>query len=223
MPEETRWNNGKLEKKDPITGVWVIHPMQFYDDNRDWLDKAYQEMAEEEEKERQEMFKPEKAKEFMEHVIEYRDLWEDDKEPPTYDVEKVVQVKSSGGFSKSSNHEIIFDGKYRDKNSRFVAGCSAYSGDFYEPPSEECWFFDIREEIESLEKDIKKQITPDPKRGFLDPEKKRKGLQGPEAFSPIKTTKQFELEKHRLEGIYRHKIDRLAYLKKYQPTWKYEK
>lgn len=223
MPEETRWRNGKLEKKDPITGVWCIHPMQFYEDNKDAMDKMYREIEEDDEKERQAMYKPEKAKEFFEHVLEYRDMWEDEKEPPVFNITKVIDVKMAGGFSKSSNMEIIFDGEYRGKSGRYFAGCSAYSGDFYEPPSEECWFDDVREEIRRLEESVKKHITPDEKRGWLDPEKTRKGLHSTDAFSPIRTKKDYEHEKRRLENIYQKDIDRLAYLKKHQPTWKFEK
>lgn len=203
IDKNTRRRNGKLERLDPIYGVWVIHPVQFYKDNRRSMDRMFDEIEEDNEREKKEMFNPERAKKFMEHVLEYRDLWEDEKEPlPEYNIDKVLDVNlGPGGFSKSQNTEIIFEGVYRGKRSRYIAGCSSYSGDFYEPPSEECWFDDIRETISYLEDKVKT---------FTKPNRLRQGNKG------------YAAEKKRLENIIQHDIDRLAHLKKFQPTWKYE-
>lgn len=48
----------------------------------------------------------------------------------------------------------------KDKHSRYIAGCTSYSGDFYEPPSEECWFDDFFDTLAYMEKEVKKDITP---------------------------------------------------------------
>jgi hypothetical protein len=213
----TRRRNGKLEKKDPITGCWCIHPAQFFADNRHEMEDMFKEIEEDDERERQEMFDIKKAQDFVnKEVSEY------DEDAKDVIVEKVIHVKLKGGFSREQSMEIIFDGKLKGQRGRFLAGCWSFSGDRIDPPDSDCWFDDVKAAIERLEKTVKEHTTPDKKRGWADPEKQRKGLTGPDCFSPIANKEQYDHEKLRLENISRNDIDRLAYLKKHQPTWKYE-
>ena len=207
---ETRWRNGKLEKKDPITGVWVIHPAQFYADNQEAMEKMYKETAEDDERQRKEMFDIKKAEEFIR-----QDVGEYDEDAKEVTVEKVINVNLKGGFSKENSMELIFDGKLKGKQGRFLAGCWSFSGDRVDPPDSECWFDDVRETINRLEKSVEKHTTP--KGRWLDPEKTRKGLTADDAFSPIKNKEQYTHEKLRLENIYHKDIERLNHLKKYHP------
>lgn len=217
IDKNTRRRNGKLEKKDAITGCWVIHPMQFYHDNQYEMDKMFKEIEEDDERERREMFNIKNAQEFViKEVSEY------DEDAKDITVEKVIEVKLKGGFGNEHSMEIIFDGKFKGQRGRFLAGCWSFSGDRVDPPDSDCWFDDVRAAIIRLEKTVTEHTTPNTKRGWADPEKMKKGLSGDKAFSPITKQEHFDHEKQRLENIYRKDIERLAYLKKHQPMWKYD-
>lgn len=202
IDKNTRKRNGKLERKDPVTGVWVIHPMQFYEDNRMAMEDMHQEIDEEDRKERDRMFEPENAELFLKDAVSKYD-----RKAKKVDVQKVYDVQLKGGFSKENKLELIFDGILKNKHSRFIAGCWSYSGDFYEPPSEECWFQDYYDTLNYEEKKLEEILKPE--RGY---NKETKNL------VPLKeaTPEQIQAEKQRLKKIYDKRIERLNYLKKFK-------
>jgi hypothetical protein len=199
IDKNTRRRNGKLERKDPITGVWVLHPIQFWHDYNmeETMDKIYKQQ----EKDRLEMFKPIKAEEFLK-----KDVAEYDEDAKFAKVKKVLDVTMPFHF-KESRIEIVFEGNVRDKAGRYIAGCWAYSGDFYEPPSEECWFEDLNKTLDFQEKRLKHNLEVD--HGW-DVEKRQR--------IPFKeaTSDQLEAEKRRLESIYSKDIQRIEYLRRFK-------
>jgi hypothetical protein len=201
----------KLEKKDPITGVWVIHPAQFFADNRKEMEDMFRDMDREEQKFRESMFEPKNAEEFLK-----KDVARYEEDAKKAKVKKVLDVDSSGGMSRENNLELIFDGSIGDKHSRYIAGCWSYSGDFYEPPSEECWFSDFYETLHHQETRVKEEITP--KRVFTGRKITNKhGVVINEELPVNEATKeQIEKEKNRLEHIYRKDIRRLEHLRKFK-------
>jgi hypothetical protein len=210
IDKNTRRRNGKLEKKDPITGVWVIHPIQFYKDNQREMEQMWDEIDRDNRREQDRMFEPKNAEEFLHEAVSQ---YEEDAKYAK--VKKVLDVSLSGGF-KENNVEIIFDGSLRDKHSRYIAGCVSYSGDFYEPPSEECWFDDFYDLLNYQEKTVKKSITP--KRVFTGRKIQNKyGVMVNEELPLNKASKeQIENERRRLERIYYKDMERLDYLKKFK-------
>lgn len=206
IDKNTRRRNGKLEHKDSVTGVWVMHSIEFFKEFN--MEETMREWDEENERARKELFDPTKAEDYIRTQV--GEEWEEAKEVT---VKKVLAVSMPIHF-KEDRTEIIFDGILKKKENRFIAGCFYYAGDFYEPPSGECWFDDFKETMQHLEESVVKFTTP--KDRFLDPEKTRRGLVADAAFSPIKTKEQYEHEKNRLEWIYHDKIERLNYLKKFK-------
>jgi len=197
----------KLEKKDPIYGVWVIHPIQFWKDFN--MEDTMRELDEEQEKDRLKMFKKEAAEEFLkEDVARY------DENAKFVKVKKVIDVTMPFHF-RENKIELVFDGKLGDKNGRYIAGCDSYSGDFYEPPSEECWFEDLHETLKYKEDFVKKATTP--KRVFTGREIiNEHGVKIKEELPLHKASpEQITNEKRRLERIYQGDIKRLEYLRRF--------
>jgi len=207
IDKNTRRRNGKLEKKDPITGVWVIHPIQFWHDYD--MEDTMKEIYAEQEKDRKEMFKTKKAEQFLkDDVAQYEE------EAKLVKVKKVLDVTMPFHF-KESRIEIVFDGD-GDRPGRYIAGCWSYSGDFYEPPSEECWFEDLYDTLKYQETRVKENITP--KRVFTGRKITNKyGVLVNEELPIHKASpEQIANEKRRLESIYSKDIQRLEYLRKFK-------
>jgi hypothetical protein len=154
--EETRWRKGKLERKDPRTGVWVIHPAQYFHDHRDAIVTMFEEQDKEMRAEERRLKRPDQAQEFLDNMRK------DDPELPHINVGEVFLSNVSETL-RDSSAEIVFRGKDRKK---YVAGCWSSSGSWDEPPDYACWIEPLHEVVGRLERSKE--------RGFINASEKAK-------------------------------------------------
>ena len=139
-----------MERKDPVTGVWVIHPAQYWHDNQDAMMRMIDE-TEQENRRRETELKGDKklAQEFLDGVVldEHR-----------IHIGTVLDANISEGPA-GGREEIIFKEAYGGK--KYAAGCEFSSGSFYEPPDGECW-------IEPIDELMKLNYLPKERKHYLE-------------------------------------------------------
>jgi hypothetical protein len=135
--------SGHWERKDPITGVWVLSPFDPY--ALEMTAEAGMKMAEESENERKKLMESREAQKFVDNVV--ADLHK-------VHVEKPIHASVKESFRESST-ELIFDGIDYDSHDtdtkRFVAACWSTTGSFYEPPDGECTLEPLKEKVANLD------------------------------------------------------------------------
>lgn len=168
-------NEWKLEYKHPETGVWCIHPAQWFADNQDSMEKMYEEMDEEMKQEEEYLRNPVYAQKLVDGVKD---------EDERIIVKTVIATKYGFTFTTSAT-EIIFDA---EDGKRYIAQHSYWSGTYLQPLEEDGFVSELDGFVKGEQDYIDRFMT-------IDENKiKERGLDTPE---------KIENEKKRLRNIIR--------------------